>query len=314
MVVLRIALLAMVLLSATHSQATAKVYRYLEESLHSAGKGSFRDFIGMVNMHYFRMFYPQAFGVPRWPEFLAQQQATGLTEEVASKNYHLALRGDPLSEDEIRTALMQDEVYRAHVFAYVILSSVQPNIEHDRNQLFTIANASQTVVPLVMAIDADYSLDELLKRSLHLLQHRFSFYTHRDLDEFSDSQQAFGHLGNYLMRSRKAEAEEAEGAEDAGKFQAIQLHHLGFTAAEIAALSYRARDAIIITDPYSKDDFVSHAEALLGTATFDIEAINAAVAARGSLVYVLTSPPYGYELNAIKKHDIDTLVKIFNFQ
>lgn len=308
MVVLRIALLAMVLLSAARSQATAKVYRYLEESLHSAGKNSFRDFIGMVNMHYFRMFYPQAFGVPRWPEFLAQQQAEGVTEERASTRYHLALRGDPLSENEIRTALMQDEVYRAHVFAYVILSSIQPDIEYERSDLLAIANASQTVVPLVMAIDADYSLAELLERSLHLLQHKFSFYTHRDLDELSDSQQAFGHLGNYLMRSRKAEAK------DAGKFQAIQLHRLGFTAAEIAALSYRARDAIIISAPASKDDFVSHAEALLGTATFDIEAVNAAVAARGSLVYVLTSPPYGYELDAIKQHDIDTLVKVFNFQ
>lgn len=308
MVVLRIALLAVVLLSAVRSQATTKVYRYLEESLRSGGKNSFRDFIAMVNMHYFRMFYPQAFGVPRWPEFLAQQQAEGVTEERASTRYHLALRGDPLSEDGIRTALMQDEVYRAHVFAYVILSSIQPDTEYERSDLLAIANASQTVVPLVMAIDADYSLTELLERALHLLQHKFNFYTHRDLDELSDSQQAFGHLGNYLMRSRKAEAK------DAGKFQAIQLHRLGFTAAEIAALSYRARDAIIISAPASKDDFVSHAEALLGTPTFDIEAINAAVAARGSLVYVLTSPPYDYELDAIKQHDIDTLVKVFNFQ
>ena len=292
----------------TPASANGKAYRYIKESLLTQYQSGFRDFIGMANMPYFRMFHPQPFGVARWTEFLAQQQAEGLSEERASRRYSLALRGEPLLDDELSTALMQDNTYRAHVFAYAILYSLLPNVERNQKEMIDIATASQAIVPLVMAIDGDHTLNELASRVLNLLQYMFVFQQHRDLTEQSNSSTVFGHVGNYLMRSNK------EVPEDEADFQATQLQHLGFTAEEVNALSYRARDAIIITDFKNKDDFVKHANAVLNLETFDVEAINAVVADSGPLVFVLTLPQFDYYLEEINKHDIDELVKIFNFR
>ncbi len=308
MVILRVVLPSLLAMVIVHEQALARVNRYVEESLRSEGKAGFRDFVGMVNMDYFRTFYPLPFGVPRWPEFLTQQRAEGLDLQRAASRYRLALHGGLLSEDRIREVLMQDDVYRAHVFAYALLYSMQPDREHDQKEMLAIANASQSVVPLVMAIDANYSLGELLQRSLHIMQHQFDFYPHHSVDKLSNSREVYGHTGSYLMRSRAAEPH------DTGEFQATQLIRRGFEPDEIAALSYRARDAIIITAPRSKDEFISDAFVLLGTAAFEPETINAMVADLGPLVFVLTSPPYDYKLDEISKHDIDLLVRIFNFR
>ncbi len=308
MTISKVTLLAVLLAATVREQAVASatVYRYIDESLVTMGKNNFRDFVGMVNMGYFRTLYPQAFGVPRWPEFLQQQQDEGLDEKRAINRYNLALLNDPLSEDGIREALMQDAVYRAHVFAYAILYSSLPNVELRQNEMIAIANASQNIVPLVMAIDADYSLTELFEHAVEILQHKFNFSTHQAASELNGSEKLFGHTGNYLMRSNEEELE------DAGSFQTTQLIRLGFDHMTIEALSYRARDAIIISDPDNKDDFVSNANALLDTSDFDVEAINAAVADIGPLVFTL--PQYDYKLDEINKHDIDALVKIFNFR
>ena len=308
MTISKVTLLAVLLATTVREQAVASttVYRYIDESLVTMGKNNFRDFVGMVNMDYFRTLYPQAFGMPRWPEFLQQQQDEGLDEKRAIARYRLALHGDPLSGDGIREALMQDAVYRAHVFAYAILYSSLPNVELSQNAMLAIAIASQNIVPLVMAIDGDHSLKELFIRSLQIMEHKFNFSTHQAASELNGSEKLFEHTGNYLMRSNEEEPE------DAGSFQTTQLIRLGFDHVTIKALSYRARDTIIISNPDNKDDFVSNANALLDTSDFDVEAINAAVADIGPLVFTL--PQYDYKLDEINKHDIDALVKIFNFR
>ena len=97
MTISKVTLLAVLLAATVREQAVASatVYRYIDESLVTMGKNNFRDFVGMVNMGYFRTLYPQAFGVPRWPEFLQQQQDEGLDEKRAINRYRLALHGDP---------------------------------------------------------------------------------------------------------------------------------------------------------------------------------------------------------------------------
>lgn len=311
MTVARVLVVLLLAVVVTRASANVKTYRYIEESLSSVGKEGFRNFTEMANMNYFRLLYPQSFGVSRWPEFLAQQREKDkdLSEDRAIERYRLALFSDPLSNDRLSDVLMQDDAYRAHAFAYAILyGMLPPDDELSQREILNVATASRNVVPLVMAIDGDHSLAELVRRTLAVLQHSFNFYVHQDLNELSNSDQVFAHIGNYLMRSNEIELE------DTGKFQATQLRQLGFTEEEFNKLSYRARDAIIISGVDSKAEFVRKSNTLLETTDFDPEAINAVVADIGPLVFVLTSPQYDYALDEINRHDLDELVKIFNFR
>ena len=86
----------------------------------------------------------------------------------------------------------------------------------------------------------------------------------------------------------------------ASLFQIVQLSRLGFSLEEIKMLSYDARDAIIVSNPEEKADFVAKLKETLGIAGFDAEDINTIVAETGALVFMLLN--HGYDLEDINPH------------
>lgn len=94
----------------------------------------------------------------------------------------------------------------------------------------------------------------------------------------------------------------------ASLFQIVQLSRLGFTLEEISGLSYDARDAIIISDPENKDDFIAKLKTSLSISTFDAAKINTITHVRGALVFILLNK--GYTLKDIQPHNSD-MYKLF---
>lgn len=82
----------------------------------------------------------------------------------------------------------------------------------------------------------------------------------------------------------------------ASLFQLVQLTRLEFPLAEIKQLSYAARDAIIVSNPVNRDDFID----MFGLT--DIDDINIMVADTGPLVLQLTN--LGMPLELIKPHNL----------
>ena len=75
----------------------------------------------------------------------------------------------------------------------------------------------------------------------------------------------------------------------------MQLARLGFSFEEIRALSYDARDAIIVSNPEGRDDFLVQIDTSLDIKDFDAEAINNHVAETGALLFVLLNKDYRLE-------------------
>ena len=402
--------------------AGGETHRYLAELLQTRTRlPGFSDFNTAVNMSYFRVIFPQAFGVPRWDDFLDEHLKDGISETRAMTRYRQFLQGNLLLPTNVEAVLMREDVFRAHVLAYAFLVSTAPVESHNDPKHVEMLIASRMLVPLVMAIDADYELDELVERLLHLSDHRVEISLRRSPALVGAVPPMFnGYVGDYLFRfnhikhadiganeigelrrrgyrdprlhgmlspfvaqlltsgdyQRLAEnngrlgeldmalvvdliaeqgiigagaihphhiidrdahlqprikelllyemGNEAVAGDDfwhevesllnaphrpASLFQIVQLLRLGFDFADIAALSYWARDAIIVSNPYDKADFTHIASQLLATSGFDSTAINNVVAARGPLVFMLAQ--YGYELEAINQHDIDVFFELF---
>ena len=87
----------------------------------------------------------------------------------------------------------------------------------------------------------------------------------------------------------------------ASLFQVVQLDRLGFSLEEIKMLSYDARDAIIVSNPEGREDFVAKLSASLGIKDFNSQAINAIEAKTGPLVFMLLDNDY--DLEDIQPHN-----------
>ena len=413
----------------TGQAAGTRLYSYLAESLQKSGQENFRDFATVVSMPYFRTTFPKAYGVPNLKDFWQQQLAEGVSEERIAQRYQLAMHIEPLTDEAIGAMLMQHPTLRAHIYAYSILYSINyPNEERGQEDMHKVAVGSRSLVPLIMAIDGDYSLQELVRRLVELMEHDFRIAFRQLPEEMANmnSGQVFnGHIGNYLFRSnfntltttveeleqalydrgyedydfinmlplwlanilanvehqplpidseartigeldwaiavnlmaekgvlgpgfvnlpqivdsqaashQKAQQMllfELRGKQEGGDefwqqvqailnntrkrgslFQIKQLLNLDFPLDEIAALSYWARDAIIISDPASRNAFLRASQALLNTDGFDSKAINKIVADVGPLIFMLQQ--YDYELYDINPHQIDPMMeKYFSF-
>lgn len=81
----------------------------------------------------------------------------------------------------------------------------------------------------------------------------------------------------------------------ASLFQIVQMSRLGFSLDEIRALSYDACDAIIVSDPTNRDDFIVKATARGWFKSFNTRAINEAIASTGALAFFLLDKGYSWE-------------------
>ena len=88
----------------------------------------------------------------------------------------------------------------------------------------------------------------------------------------------------------------------ASLLQVLQLMHLGFSPDDITRLSYAARDAIIVTNTESKEEFLANVEDTLN-AHPSIGYINAVAREKGQLTFVLLNN--GYKLEDIQSHYFD---------
>lgn len=403
--------------------ATGMTYRYIQQMLTGDAKTAL-DFVRVANMVHFRTIFPHIFALPNREEFLSQAKDAGISEQQAAFGYISSLeRGKDLSAAELITVLMREDTYRAHVFAYIILLNMQSGKGNlSQQEMARIAGTSRLIVPLVMAIDGDYTQSELFKNVTDLLTHQFTVNYRHQRDPPLPSHQIFhGHIGRYLFREhhqhhgklnveltkalqqrgyrdshlqnllspslawhlsqldhqplavdsathRIGDLDAAlivdllsEGgivkpevvdplhlldinqqlqknvkqlllyemlgdrnAEDflqevvdllnapreaASLFQIVQLLRLGFSFDDIKALSYWAREAIIVSNHASKESFTGSVILTLDTFGFSAAAVNGVVADVGPLVFMLER--WGYELDQINRHSIDTLDGFF---
>lgn len=88
----------------------------------------------------------------------------------------------------------------------------------------------------------------------------------------------------------------------ASLLQVLQLLHLGFSPEDITRLNYAARDAIIVSNTDSKEEFLANVKDTLN-AHPSIGYINAVAREKGQLTFVLLNN--GYKLEDIQSHYFD---------
>ena len=195
----------------------AAPYRYLKELAANAPV----PLAEVVGASYFRQNFPKSYKSPYWHDYLIQKHAEGKSDEEAAELYQFMFgSGEALTEEQTIDLLMADPVYRAHVIAhYSIASGVMiqayeqlgdgacPSCGKHHTPEELVDNIfglnkddvayGRELIPLVMATDGDYSLDELRDRLSELATHSFAIrYRQHELNIDSHT----NNHGYYLMR------------------------------------------------------------------------------------------------------------------